>query len=240
MKKKILLSSIVTIALCLCMIAGSTFALFTDETDAMNVSVNSGDVEITAKLSGLELYSIVDADANTPNAERLDVFGSEYYFVEAYRGDNVTTFLNGGTAELTNNDSTLTLTNITPGDKVSFDIKGQNSSNVNTNVRFVINLGTTNPADLELADMLEITVTSGNGTVNGYLDANGVYTSDWLYVPQNLNNEPADIAEYFTVTVRFLPEADSEYENRSYAFNIVLQAVQANEEAPSNNGTVNP
>ena len=47
MKKKILLSSILTIALCLSIIAGSTYALFTSSAD-VNVAVTAGNVELTA------------------------------------------------------------------------------------------------------------------------------------------------------------------------------------------------
>ena len=50
MKKKVLLSSIATIALCFCLITGSTFALFTDTTE-FNVAVTSGDVEIELPLA---------------------------------------------------------------------------------------------------------------------------------------------------------------------------------------------
>ncbi|MBE6632959.1 MAG: hypothetical protein E7620_01300 [Ruminococcaceae bacterium] len=47
MKMKAMLSSILTIALCLSLIAGSTFALFTS-TDKVNVAVNSGKVSVDA------------------------------------------------------------------------------------------------------------------------------------------------------------------------------------------------
>ena len=47
MKNKIILSSILTIALCLSMIAGSTFALFTSESK-VDVSVSSATVSVTA------------------------------------------------------------------------------------------------------------------------------------------------------------------------------------------------
>ena len=47
MKKKAILSSILTIALCLSMIAGSSFALFTSKSD-VNVAVTSGKVKVVA------------------------------------------------------------------------------------------------------------------------------------------------------------------------------------------------
>ena len=56
MKKKALASSILVIAICLCLIAGSTFALFTDETK-FNIAVTSGDVEIQASAEVSAIYS---------------------------------------------------------------------------------------------------------------------------------------------------------------------------------------
>ena len=59
MKKKILLSSILTIALCLSLIAGSTFALFTSESK-VNIAVTSGKVEMLANVTNLETWSLED------------------------------------------------------------------------------------------------------------------------------------------------------------------------------------
>ena len=56
MKNKIILSSILTIALCLSMIAGSTFALFTSESK-VDVSVSSATVSVTATPTELKMSS---------------------------------------------------------------------------------------------------------------------------------------------------------------------------------------
>ena len=56
MKNKIIFSSILTIALCLSMIAGSTFALFTSESQ-VNVAVTSGEVSVLATASNLQYTS---------------------------------------------------------------------------------------------------------------------------------------------------------------------------------------
>ena len=56
MKNKIIVSSILTIALCLSMIAGSTFALFTSQSQ-VNVAVTSGTVKIVATPSAPEMGS---------------------------------------------------------------------------------------------------------------------------------------------------------------------------------------
>ncbi len=60
MKKKVILSSILTIALCISLIAGSTFALFTS-TSQVNVAVTSGKVEVVATASQPEYGSTLEA-----------------------------------------------------------------------------------------------------------------------------------------------------------------------------------
>ena len=109
MKNKIIISSILTIAMCLSMIAGSTFALFTSE-DSVNIAVTSGKLEVTATIEEtLELSSLGVAQSGK--------------------------FANGGTATLEN--GTLTLKNMTPGDSVKLSIKVENKSNVAMQYRFV-------------------------------------------------------------------------------------------------------
>ncbi|MBQ5892709.1 MAG: hypothetical protein IIW78_00480, partial [Clostridia bacterium] len=100
MKKRILLSSFLVIALCSSLIAGSTFALFTDSTEA-NVAVTAGKVDVEATLSGLRTYSM---------GEETAVAGS---------------FANGGTAEFTS-EKALVLDKVTPGDKVTFNVMIEN------------------------------------------------------------------------------------------------------------------
>lgn len=105
MKKKVLLSSCLSILLCLCLIAGSTYALFTSK-KTVDVSVTSATVELTAVVNpaSLKLYS-------------KNVLQDE-------------TFENKGTAALTNGNATLTLTNVAPGDRAEFNLVVTNSSTI--------------------------------------------------------------------------------------------------------------
>ena len=114
MKKKALLSSLLTIALCLSLIAGSTFALFTSE-DTVNIAVNAGTVKMTADLADLRTSSL-----DTPEGE---------FYTDGH-------FTAGGTA--TFDGGKLTLDRIVPGDKVSFRVVGKNESNVNIKYRVKI------------------------------------------------------------------------------------------------------
>ena len=104
---KVLLSAVLTIALCVSVISGATFALFTSEAQT-NIAVTAGKVNVEAMIdeASLELYSMDKAQTGK--------------------------FENGGTAGFAtvNNAHTLTLTNITPGDAVKFNVVVTNNSNV--------------------------------------------------------------------------------------------------------------
>ena len=106
MKKRALFISIATIVVCIAIIAGSTYALFTDTTD-VNVAVTAGNVDIEATLSGLKTYSC-----------------------GALQSENTTTgsFELGGTATLT--DKVLTLDKMAPMDKVAVIVNIANDSNI--------------------------------------------------------------------------------------------------------------
>lgn len=77
-KTKVVVTALLAIVLCISLIAGATFALFTSES-SVNVAVSSGKVDVVATLdSHVTLYSpasigldgvvIDDNDASTENA----------------------------------------------------------------------------------------------------------------------------------------------------------------------------
>lgn len=72
MKKKVFLSSVLTIALCLSLIAGSTFALFTSNSE-VNVAVTAGKVDVVATIANLRLSSSLE----NGNLLETNVFSSE-------------------------------------------------------------------------------------------------------------------------------------------------------------------
>ncbi len=112
MNKKIFFTSILSLVLCLGLIAGGTFALFTSESET-NIAINSGKVELVATLENLQTFSI------EPNA------ANDGYDSVPQSND---TFANGGTAVI--KDGLLTLDRMTPGDKATFDIVLENKSDV--------------------------------------------------------------------------------------------------------------
>ena len=119
MKKKALFSSILTIALCVSLIAGSTFALFTSES-TVNIAITSATVEMVASIDNIETWSLEDdkaADGRTDG-----------------------TFTQGGTAKFDADAKSFSIDKIVPGDKVAFEIVGTNNSTVKVMYRYIIQL----------------------------------------------------------------------------------------------------
>lgn len=115
MKKRILLSSIMMIIMCVSLISGATFALFTSESKT-NISITSGKVELVANVEDVETWSLED---DYTSAGRTDY-----------------TFTQGGTVVV--EEGKVSLNKVIPGDKVKFTIAGTNKSNVKTLYRVVI------------------------------------------------------------------------------------------------------
>lgn len=106
-KRNIILSALLIIMLCVSLISGATYALFTSKSE-VNVAITSGKVKVEATIDNLETYSI----------------GGK---------QEVGKFETGGTA--TFNDGTMILDKLVPGDKAKFNITVKNKSNVNVAYR---------------------------------------------------------------------------------------------------------
>ncbi len=105
-KTKVLVSAILSIVLCVSLIAGATFALFTSESN-VNIAVTSGKVDVVAS---------VDADS---------VYTKQLYDVEYTKGAT-RTFAKSVTFE----DGGVQIDNIAPGDGVKFNIEVKNNSTI--------------------------------------------------------------------------------------------------------------
>ena len=131
MKKRVLFTSIMTILLCLCLISGSTFAVFYSSITA-DISVTAGQIKLDAYVLEEEKTMSSLTDDRTDEG----------------------TFANGGTADISGRS--VTLENITPGDSVTFPIKVIDSSTVLAKYKVTASLGNS-----QLADLLKITVNIG-------------------------------------------------------------------------------
>lgn len=87
MKKKALLSSILTIALCLSLIAGSTFALFTSESK-VNVAVTAGKVNVVATIENVNLGTVLGQQL--PETQYAITNGNELALTGMVPGDYIT------------------------------------------------------------------------------------------------------------------------------------------------------
>ena len=153
MKKRALFISIATIALCLAIIAGSTYALFTAETD-VNVAVTAGNVKLEASLSGLKTYS-------------RDVLQDE--------GDECD-FELGGAAAI--DGRKLTIDRMAPMDKAVVTVNVQNDSDIV--IKYKVRIYTeAKDGVTDLAPALTATAKVGTNTyaINGTNNE-----SDWILV----------------------------------------------------------
>lgn len=218
MKKKALVSSILTIALCLSLVAGSTFALFTNS-DKFDIAVTSGKVEVDAEAVISGVYSAVGITDGSAVEDRflIDEFDSTY---KHERQPDDKTFINGGTAVVEN--GSLTISRLTPGDRVDVDIKVTNKSNVAIAYRYKIVIdkedGLASGMVLSLLDDLTFAEVAYEGFES--------YVSDWYSV-----EAPDGVAEAIvtrTISVELPVYAKNEYQNKNVTYTIIVEAVQGN------------
>ena len=119
-KKGILVGAIATIALCVSIVTGATFALFTSETKT-NVVVKAGTVSVTATIK-----DELTATHGVWNEEK-GIYEEKDFLLA---GENA--------AALDEKKQTLTLDNIVPTDKVSFTIAVKNDSTVPIKYRTIV------------------------------------------------------------------------------------------------------
>ncbi len=112
-KTKVLVSAILSIVLCVSLIAGATFALFTSESN-VNIAVTSGKVDVVA--------SVDETSVQTKQLDKDYVDGIE----NTYGGGIVIA------------DGNITIPNIVPGDGIKFSIKVENNSTIAIKYRTVI------------------------------------------------------------------------------------------------------
>lgn len=139
MKRNVIVSAFLAIALCLSVVAGATFALFTSSAK-VNLSITSATVRLSAvTVENRQMYSLVDVNPDTLEGTEID------------RTEEGTFFL-GGTVDYS--DGTFTINKMAPGDRITFDIKVANESNIPVKYRAVIS----DPEGSNLTDVLVITV----------------------------------------------------------------------------------
>lgn len=142
-------SSLLAVVLCMSIIAGGTFALFTS-TVTKDVVVTSGKVDVTAEFSVVKTYSLQQG-VQTENS--------------------TTTFATGGTAEVDSTTGKISLSNVVPGDKADIKITVTNVGTVAALYRVKIAVD----SDTGLAEALKLTV--GTTSQLGVLTYTSTYKS---------------------------------------------------------------
>ncbi|MBE6629472.1 MAG: hypothetical protein E7624_01315 [Ruminococcaceae bacterium] len=213
MKRKTLLGSLLTILLCLTLIAGSTFALFTDS-ETVDIAVTAGKVDVDATVTALSILSypkLVEKD------EWTEVNGNE------------ATFTNGGVVTYAKeSNNALTLDRITPGDAVKAEITIQNKSNVNVRyrLRYYAEADVTPEGKSPLLEALDITPADANG--NKLVCNMKGYTKWSSTVIAPATTTEGDAVTTVSVTIELPYETGNEYQGTSCKIYLMVEAVQGN------------
>ncbi len=194
-KRKIVVPALLSILGCGAVIAGSTYALFTSEAK-VNVATTSGKVDVTA---------VVDGEISTSH-KQWNSTTNQY--------DDVDGSLASGTCLLNKQAQTIALTNILPGDKISFNIKIENNSTVNVKYRTVIKA----LEDTGLFDGLKISINDEE------FDGGTVRTAYEDYAVG------AD-SKIVTVSIEMPLEAENYYQGTSCKLSYAVEAIQGNADA---------
>lgn len=172
MRKKVLISSILTIALCISLIAGSTFALFTS-TSQVNVAVTSGKVSVVATASGLELGStlgdnlpetLAAADGNTITLDKMVPGDFITFTITIHNDSDVTVKYRTLFAMTSGNESFFNALKITVDQQLTEDVPTVFALNDDAAPAVATPAGTMLPgcADIVLNVKVELPESAGN------------------------------------------------------------------------------
>lgn len=123
MKRNVIVSAFLAIALCMSVLAGATFALFTSNAK-VNLSITSAKVKLlNATIENKKMYSLTEVNPDTLEGTEEDRTAAGTFYL-------------GGTAEFEGN--TLTLKKMAPGDRIAFDVKVDNESDIPVKYRVLV------------------------------------------------------------------------------------------------------
>lgn len=223
-KTKILLFSILTVMLCVSLISGATFALFTSES-SVNIAVTSGKVDVKAEIDNSKLlgYYYNSADAT----ERAETKNGEDGRVQI--GDTTAVIA----------ESTVTIANFIPGYGFEFGINITNYSSVAA--KYSVELAPDNKEtdSVELFKALEVKVESVDAdSVRTELSlsgspSGGLY-SNWEDVAPVSGDEltTGKIEKQIIVTVEFPYEVDdNSLQGKTCNIVFAVKAIQDNANA---------
>ena len=180
MKKKLLLTSILSVIMCMSLIVGATFALFTSQ-DEVDMTVTSGEVVIEAKITDTQYKTLTEDYTAFTGTKALDL---------------------GGSISVTE-EGKVTFNKILPGDGIKFNIEVLNGSSVKVNYRTVITNSATSSDALFSVLSVKINNEEFNGEAVSNWDLLNVGTNGRTVEVKIELPEDVDGAEYMGQTCEF-------------------------------------
>lgn len=207
MKNRALLVSCTVILLCACVVAGVSYALFTDSVNVGN-HLQAGNLDVTLKRTNLE-YCVLNNDGELEVKtveEDLDLTTSSVQNVFGIDSNGI---------------------RIVPGSY--FDADLQIANNGNTAFTYSVQIKLSGDAT-KLAEQLKVTVTHPNGSTPRTTEKMlSELTGNGLSIATG-EMKAGDAAQSFKVRVEFVNAADSVNnlaQNKTAAFDLVVTATQA-------------
>ncbi len=202
--------------MCVSLAAGATFALFTSQSK-VNITVSSGKVQVLAEITDFNVYS----PTLISQAEGNPIVDAENAATEVTQDGTVYSgiFYNKGTATLntTEDAGAITLTNMTPGDKVTFTLTLKNESNVKVKYRTTVAHGENSATDLLKALVFNI----GGITVES--------STIWKSLDPADSDDDKNIAVY-ECSIELPTSVNNDYQDKSCEIYFLVEAIQGNAE----------
>lgn len=191
---------------------GTTFALFTSE-NKTTLNIGSGKLDVSYSVSGLQTYS---TKYNGGSGDRIDENGVHYQSTETEING---TFTNKGTASYAAADNALNLVNITPGDRVTFNV-ALSAGQTNIDFKYRVNFEYLSQ-DQTLAKGLTTKLQIGTAEAQTFVGLLR-YTSEWKEA------SPSSTLPALAFDIELPVNKGNEYQNKNGQFVLGIEAVQGN------------
>ena len=182
LKSKAIFSSIAAIVICLSLIAGVTFAYFTD-TSQVNIAVTTGKVKV---LATVDSDSVKTKQLNEEYASGID-------------------HMYGGTPVLA--DGSVSLGNVVCGDGIKFNIKVQNQSTIKIKYRTVVAFSSDDGLFTHLTVTIDDSVFNGVTATSSWTELEPGLPERTVEVSIELPAEASNLAQGKTCVISYRVEA---------------------------------
>lgn len=210
-KKKVILSSLVTIGCCASLMGGATYALFTSSTET-GIEITSGTVDVTAKVGDITTHTPNAIDATT----KVITDNSEY-------GNPAVS------AEFDGTTNVLSIKNIMPGDVVTVPVTIANQGTVAYNWRMTITPDSSSDSDLIDQLIIGVTTTDSDGNTS-----TEYYSSlETAYKACSKDSDGKIKDEEITLTIELPTYATNASQGKSASLTLAVEAIQGNATASS-------